>query len=251
MHSVGGTWQINERQFRFREATMKRVIFAWFFAFVPACIAPEPLDNDGDQPSTEASLAGDIDAWCDATCARLEDCPEQCECEGDLCSCSGGIDDDCPEDCRDALEEYLGRGDDCAELGRGLMACVDQIKTCDDLYAGHDCEAIDEDEACERSSGDDVSPPSSRYVTCAGASGSGSAGAAGGGNVSAFSCETSYEECSDGALYRLVCNGTSEVANCHCFRSGEFTGSFEVSPGNCPSGVELNAGCGWSLNPGY
>jgi hypothetical protein len=234
---------------------MKRVILSWMVVTMSGCVAVDTPDETGNQPSSEASFVSSIDGWCDTTCARLSACPEQCDCVGDTCTCRSGPGDECAEDCRDALEEYAGQGDACAERGQELMLCIDRIQTCDELYDDYDCETErDADEVCDDHDDDgdvDVAPPSARYVTCHVGFGGGTAGAAGGGNVSAFSCESAYDECTDGARYQVVCQGTSASATCNCFRSGQFSGSFESAPATCPTTADMNAGCGWTLDPRY
>jgi hypothetical protein len=228
---------------------MKRLLFGLLGTLLPACMTVDTPATDDEDTSTERALASDLDDWCDSTCARFGSCPERCDCAGDTCSCTG-IDDDCAEDCREALGEYLGQGDDCAEAGRTLMRCIDRVDTCDELYAGVDCEPASTEAVCEdqrHDSGGDVSPTGPFGVTCSAGSGGGSAGSAGGANVPAFSCEERREQCSDGASYQVVCSAAGDGASCNCFRSGEFTGSLTLTPARCPSVAEMNAGCGWAL----
>lgn len=233
---------------------MKHWLFLSFLALTPACIAVDtPPEDQPEQVSSQSSLESNIDGWCAATCERLSACPERCSCAGDTCTCRSGVGEDCAEECRDTLEDYLGHGDGCAKIGLDLMSCVDGIQTCDMLYADYDCdEPSSADALCERDDPPPLVPPAAPggFVVCRSASGGGTAGAAGGANASAFSCETLYEECSDGARYQLVCNGTSEQATCNCFRSGMFTGSLETAPARCPSTSELNVWCGWQLDFG-
>jgi hypothetical protein len=231
---------------------MKRVLFGLLGTLLPGCMTVETPAADDDDTSTERALASDLDDWCDSTCARFGSCPERCDCAGDTCTCTG-VGDDCADDCREALGDYLGQGDDCAEAGRELMRCIDGVQTCEQLYAGVDCESpASAEAACEGQHGDDdVSPTGPFGVTCGAGSGGGTAGAAGGANVPAFHCEERREQCSDGASYQVVCDGAGDGASCNCFRSGEFTGSFALSPARCPSAAEINAGCGWVLAEGF
>jgi hypothetical protein len=229
----------------------KRLLIGLCAALLPACMTvdtPATGDDDDEQLSSERALTRTMNDWCDATCARFASCEERCDCEGDTCTCTG-IDADCPDSCRDALDEYLGHGDECADAGRMLMRCVDGVTDCEDLYAGVDCEPPASATAtCNGDSGGDVGAPTgARGVTCNAGSGSGSAGAAGSANVSAFRCEELREDCSDGARYQVVCADAGEGAACNCFRSGEFDGSFTLTPARCPSTAELNDACGWLL----
>jgi hypothetical protein len=222
---------------------------AWILVFaaltLPACVTVDTPAADTADVSPEQALASDLESWCDATCARVGNCSERCDCRGDGCECPDAS--ACPDDCREAMRDFLGEGDDCAEVGRDFMACVDGITTCDEFERGRDCElSARQEAACGR---DDEAAPTAgpTGVTCRAASGSGTAGAAGSASVQAFSCTELREDCSDGSRYQLACDGTSESATCHCFRNGEFAATFNVAPARCPNGTELNAACGWSL----
>jgi hypothetical protein len=229
---------------------MKRcLVFALVFSAQGCSFGAAPEEN-GDDPSGQQ--VGDVGAWCDTTCARLEVCPEVCDCYDDTCTCTGGIGDDCAEECREELESYDDGGAECADYRRALMSCIDEIRTCEMFYENTGCTHLEEPRNCGGSSVEPVAPPvPAGVVTCRAGSGGGTAGAAGGGNVSAFSCMAAYEDCTDGARYQVVCDGTNEHATCNCFRAGTFTGSFEQSPASCPVDAQLNAGCGWNLYTGF
>jgi hypothetical protein len=222
---------------------------AWTWGLVaaslPACVAVDTPATDTANVPAEQALASDLDSWCDATCARVGHCSRSCACRGEGCECVDAS--ACPEDCRGAMQEFLGEGDDCALVGRDFMACVDRIATCEDLERGRDCElSARQEAAC--TGGDDAAPTAAPGgVSCRGISGGGTAGAAGGANAPAFSCRELREECSDGARYQFVCDGSAGSATCNCFRNGEFAGTFSMTPARCPSAAELNAGCGWFL----
>lgn len=190
-----------------------------------------------DSVSSEDFAAG-LPAFCQDMCTRFNACP------GDDVAMY------CEGSCLAYMSVFVDRGARCLELGLAEEACVNSVQTCDQYENPPDCLGSNAShDECEQQGGSDVAPTTCKgcgNVTCATSESSGVAPNAG-PEPSASSCDLSADDCSDGSMYRLLCNTTPGVLTCTCFKDGEVTGSFEPQTGCLPDTSEIDQQCGWEL----
>jgi hypothetical protein len=135
---------------------MQRHIISLILPMFLACSGKNVVS--GDDTPTPRQLLDSLPAWCEKTCQRIAACQEgqDCDCAGDTCSCVGS-DEDCRQDCMDALGEYTG-SDECAVIGQSYKTCIDGL-TCSEFDQEPACAPTDQQtEMCE---GEDGDPPPS------------------------------------------------------------------------------------------
>lgn len=235
---------------------------------------------------TEAQKLEDAaPAWCANICPRLRSCEEvpgqgtDCECDGDVCNCSGGngIDDKCEAQCEDLMVGAL-TSDVCAGVVSRLQRCYDtqgctifesnpspcrdlenQAQNCYDTGDVGDPPPIGgpntgDGDADDPSApyGDDPYPvpgygPTATVVSCLESSAAGQADPPAPGTTDLI-CEEGRADCSDGHEYTMTCLETySGQRACVCVFDGVVLGAFAPGP-SCPTIDEMNAGCGWRLS---
>jgi hypothetical protein len=151
---------------------------------------------------------------------------------------------DCPRHCSQYLSAFVGHGDQCVELGQGLIDCVGEPSTCDELEAVGDCD-VDSDahDQCARSGPRNPSDP----VICEISSGGGGTVAGAPGEPTITECDIFGDNCTDGATYRVACRTVQDQLVCNCFVDGAVTGTAFSFEDRCPELEEINAPCGWNL----
>lgn len=178
--------------------------YAWTL-MVPMFLGCSGANVVSGEDQTEAEkLASDLPSWCEMTCERLRECiggaSEDCSCSGDVCDCTTTprTTAACAADCEETLSEFSKTTEQCADVGRRYLQCIDTL-SCADLESEPPCLPPREQlEACELddddddvaptsgvggSSGDDPGAPSSSggSISYAGSASSGYAGTASGG----------------------------------------------------------------------
>jgi hypothetical protein len=227
---------------------MKRFLFASLLlplVLVQAC----SVDHDvaEDQGSAEGRVAEVAADWCEATCNRLIECPQACDCVDDVCDCpSVGTASECSAACRDFVETFLGHGETCASGGERVMGCIDQAGC--EVTSGDVCPLTAAEEAACEDEDDVVSPDGAVACESMGVSGSGLGG-------EGFRCEVTHSACSDGHDYSSVCSETAEGEGlCTCFVDFQATISYYTDLPVCPGVESVNERCGfaiaWSDAPG-
>jgi hypothetical protein len=210
---------------------MKRLTFGIALALLPACVVGSPVAEE--QKSAEQQLRDDIAQVCD------KGCQENAACGFDTAM-------DCPTHCSDYLDAFVGHGDECQALGRGLVDCVAKLETCDDYAHTEDCDVPQEQHA-QCAAGSTV-PAAAVYCEDGGGTSSGMAPSSNGDPATTTSCDLYMQGCSDGAEYRVSCHAVDETLVCNCFRDGIVSGvAFTPVSGACPADGEINGPCGWNL----
>ena len=139
--------------------------YAWTL-MVPMFLGCSGANVVSGEDKTEAEkLATDLPTWCEETCERLSDClggaAEPCGCSGDVCDCTTTprTTAACAADCEETLTDFSKTTEQCADVGRRYLQCVDTL-SCADL--GNDPPCLPpraQLEACELDDDDDDEPP--------------------------------------------------------------------------------------------
>jgi hypothetical protein len=241
---------------------MKRLSFGIFLSLLGACTVGSPIATKDDgkgqqqQPSLEEQLRSDLTGWCASTCSRLEQCPD--------------VSNTCFSDCKDYMGVMLDHGDPCVQVAANYETCLDGIQTCDEIQqAGQQCDG-DLVSYCS-GIGDtvDTTGPNGSTGSSGGSGPTGgpgatggptagpvacdvqgtSAGSAGSANPApmANQCDASFDNCSDGSSYRVICGDITGTLTCNCFKDGNISGSFAPQTGCPPQATEIDFRCGWGL----
>lgn len=244
---------------------MRRFRLGWGL-LLPALLGCSGENIVGGTAQTKAEqLESALPEWCPSVCERLRACAEStgCDCNGDVCECSG-VDDGCEEQCPRAFAPYVDAGEFCAAVGQRIQKCIDAMK-CEDLDGRDPCRpSAAELRACpdpndpedsdapptgagpsSGSGGPTDSSAGTNPVSCRNSTASGGGGLASGG--ARVTCEEARTECSDQRVYSWICSQDSQGQRaCACLVDAQTTGSF-VPTLDCPSASQVNAGCGWAL----
>ena len=222
----------------------KYLLLGLLLPCLAACQVDNDIADDGESGSAEARVAAKSADFCTAQCERLS----QCDIDGLV-----GDPEQCIVGCQELFEEeFLHLGEACAEAGERYMGCISR-STCDDFANNSKiCELSDaEEDACDEGDmppmgGGGVpteAPPSDTGgpAICGAGVGGGSAPGAG-----TFSCNTGWEDCSDGHTYSLSCIESEQgPPACTCFFDGNQTGIFSLVDLSCPSDSDAKVACGF------
>jgi hypothetical protein len=235
-----------------RFETMKKyLLLGLLLPTVAACQVDNDIADDGESGSAEARVAAKAADFCQSTCDRLS----RCEIEKLV------DEDNCVGECQELFEEeFLHRGEACAEAGERLMGCFSR-STCEDFANDKRiCEISEaEDEACD--AGGSSEPPMGGGTTspgdpppvdadgplyCSGTSASG--GTAPG--AESFACDKTWHDCDDGRSYAVSCVESEQGPPvCTCSVDGADTTSFSLVELTCPTDPDINVGCDFWLAP--
>ena len=225
---------------------MKRLFLGLWLTTLGACAVGTPIatkdavkDADGSQPTQAEALQANLGTWCLDACSRFVSCPDFPNRMT------------CPGDCTSQLHRFLDKGGDCVSLLSDYEACLDTITTCEEAMSGTPCN----DEAYAQCM-DDGSVPGTTDKPMQVGVGAGvecdvsEGGTANPGHSDApVSCDLSADNCSDGSMYRLICDTIGDVLTCNCFKDGQVTGTFTPHTGCPPAATEADVACGgWLLN---
>src|SRR6186713_1195615 len=207
---------------------MKRFVSRVVPLLLPACMVDTPVVDGTDSGVGGDRLGADLGAWCDSLCARLEDC--------------GNYDDECVTACIELFREaFANKNDTCKEAGFRAMDCLDQA-SCAELNGLDVCAVQEEFELCLASQG---------LVYCADEAETGGTAGMGGGQTTGFSCSMLRDECSNGSVYRLACDGPGDPPECSCTVDDEVVGRFVPSRLSCPDARDVARICGWPVTEGW
>jgi len=222
----------------------------------------------GQEKTKAEQLESALATWCPSTCERLRACPASagCECSvGDDCGSCVGIDEGCERQCAAAFEPYTNAGERCAAVGQRIKTCIDGL-TCENLGGEDPCRASNaEMAACPDPNDVDDNPPMIGDNPTAGTGGTGAIAAGGANPVSCsdstasagaspqtngpkVTCEEGRAGCSNGHIYSWICSQDSQGQRaCACLVDSLASASFVPASSECPTLVEVNAGCAWVL----
>lgn len=175
--------------------------YAWTL-MVPMFLGCSGANVVSGEDKTEAEkLASDLPSWCEKTCERLSACDsggsEDCVCSGDVCECTTTTRStaECAADCDETLADFSKTTEQCADVGRRYLACVDTLG-CADLNNEppclppraqlEACELDDDDEPPQAGTGgttgyNEPQPSDGGAISYAGSATAGYAGMASGG----------------------------------------------------------------------
>ncbi|HEX6273062.1 MAG TPA: hypothetical protein VFZ53_08480 [Polyangiaceae bacterium] len=194
--------------------------------FLPACMIDTPVVDGPDAGDGSDRLGANLGAWCDSWCARM-----------DVCGAGG---DECVAECVETFRDgFANKNDTCTAAGLRVMDCLEQAP-CAEL-ASFDACAIQEERA--------LCAQPRALVNCRVGDG-GEPASMDGEPASGFSCSAGFEECSNGSVYRLACDGPGDPPECSCMVDDEVVGRFIPSRLRCPGALEVARICGWPVTDG-
>ena len=228
---------------------MNRIFFIFLLPLFPACTARHDVAENRETISAETRIAQDRNAWCQNFCEYRVTCTNtDCNCGQDTCYCLEQLDmPQCLQGCAEYFDDYVGRGEACAQEGLDQMDCIETL-SCEEMATGNTCE-VDSELACGEADlqPEGVAPEGTAIVVCD-VHQSDEADP----NVSLFECTTEGFDCSDGRDYRVHCVETQDHRGyCMCSVDQAQAGAFYLTELVCPSEAAVNIGCGFGLVPNF
>jgi hypothetical protein len=210
---------------------MKSLLWLTTLALLPACVQESPIAQEAK--TAEQQLKDSISPFCAESCKRVRDC----QLEGA---------DDCPKQCADYMDAFIGHGDACVALGQASENCLKSLTTCDTLDDSYEC-AVPQSQydQCRHAGPLAAGTP----VVCdLGGTAGGVAPAAPGAPPTVTDCDVYAQNCDDGSSYRVSCLALDGSLVCNCFKDGVVSGmAFTPADGQCSLDGDINTPCGWNL----
>lgn len=223
---------------------MQRFVFGLLLPLLAACAGKNTVA--GDEKTKAEQLEESVPSWCAKACVKIESCAKQrpCNCDGDVCDCSGGAGYDCPSSCQQAINGFMNKGETCAGAGLHFQSCIDAA-SCNELYTDGACAPTDPAEkVCFPEQSSDAPTDVGSSSASAGSASidqgpsSGGASAYGGASAGAFGGSVSGGSSSTGSAGAGEGGAASAVVVCDSgFSSGP-------APGNTTNEICEGGGLG-------